>query len=96
MKSFVLLLALLLACTLIEAQSEANCPSICPAVFSPVCGETRKNGRLVRCKFSNGCQMGVSACVNCLKWSETSLSECKATADICRSLGGFQTQAGRK
>ncbi|XP_034127752.1 vasotab [Drosophila guanche] len=88
MKSFLLLLGLLLVCTFSEAQSREQCPSICPAVYSPVCGETRKNGQLVRCKFSNSCVMGVSGCVNRLTWCGTDLTKCKQTSNMCNSLGG--------
>ncbi|KAH8312090.1 hypothetical protein KR044_009344 [Drosophila immigrans] len=60
MKFYVALISLLLCCTLILAQR--NCPSICPAVFSPVCVEGNVRGRPVRCQFSNSCEMGASNC----------------------------------
>ncbi|BFF92534.1 vasotab [Drosophila madeirensis] len=88
MKSILLLLGLFLFCTFTEAQSNKRCPDVCPAVYSPVCGETRKNGQLVRCKFSNSCLMGVSGCVNRLTWCGTDLSKCKQTSTMCNSLGG--------
>lgn len=62
MKFCLALISLLLCCAQILAIYE--CPSICPAVFSPVCGEANIKGRLVRCQFSNSCRLGVSACKN--------------------------------
>ncbi|XP_034665273.1 vasotab [Drosophila subobscura] len=88
MWSLFLLLGLLLVCTFMEAQSEDPCRKVCPKIYSPVCGETRKNGQLVRCKFSNSCLMGVSGCVNRLTWCGTDLSKCKQTSNVCNSLGG--------
>ncbi|XP_026849629.1 vasotab isoform X2 [Drosophila persimilis] len=88
MKSFFLLLGLLLTCSLLEVQSADLCPTVCPAIYNPVCGETRINGRLVRCQFSNSCVMGVSGCVNSLNWCATDLRNCRVNPDICKRLGG--------
>ncbi|KAH8381498.1 hypothetical protein KR093_006870 [Drosophila rubida] len=62
MKFCVALISMLLCCSLIVAQS--NCPSICPAIFSPVCGQANVRGQQVRCQFSNSCVMGSSGCRN--------------------------------
>ncbi|XP_073820171.1 uncharacterized protein [Musca autumnalis] len=42
-----------------EQGPAADCPQICPALFSPVCA-TLTNGR--KMQFSNSCEMNVAVC----------------------------------
>lgn len=59
MRFFISLISMLLCLSLIMAKT---CPSICPALWSPVCAEGEINRKTVNCKFSNSCLMSVSGC----------------------------------
>ncbi|XP_032596461.2 vasotab [Drosophila grimshawi] len=63
-----------------------ECPSICLAVFSPVCGEARVGGRPIQCTFSNSCTMGVSSCTKGIKWRQIGEGECSRSSARCNSL----------
>ncbi|KAL7728768.1 hypothetical protein ACLKA6_004132 [Drosophila palustris] len=81
MKFCVALICLLLCCSSIMAQR--NCPSICPAIYSPVCGEATVGGQRVRCQFSNSCAMAGSGCRNNINWRQSS---CQNTSPRCSGL----------
>lgn len=56
-------------------RGQADCPAICPALFSPVCA-TLVNGQ--KMQFSNSCELNVATCqnkirklLNALKFWET-------------------------
>ncbi|XP_034487937.1 vasotab-like isoform X1 [Drosophila innubila] len=83
MKLCVALISLLFCCSVIMAQS-SNCPDVCPAIFSPVCGEATVGGQRVRCQFSNGCAMSGSGCRNKINWLQTSCGY--GTSPTCGSL----------
>ncbi|KAL7728767.1 hypothetical protein ACLKA6_004131 [Drosophila palustris] len=81
MKFCVAIISLVLCLSLVMAEDD--CPTICTADFSPVCGEAKVGGQLVRCQFSNACRMGASACINKIDWRQTS---CGYTSPSCTSL----------
>ncbi|XP_037809329.1 enhancer of split M1 protein-like [Lucilia sericata] len=66
----VLVCALFLICSV-----QAQCPSICPAVYQPVCGF---NGRCYK-QFSNSCQMGVENCNKKQNFRQVSLGNCNGS-----------------
>lgn len=80
MKFFVALISFLLCCSHIMAE----CPSVCPALYSPVCGQAQINGKTVQCQFSNSCAMGVSACKRQISKSTPS-SRLKSFLQSCNS-----------
>nr|XP_016944705.2 vasotab [Drosophila suzukii] len=86
MKSFIVIFCLFLISVLIEAQTRPGCPGICPAVYQPVCGEASVRGRLVRCSFGNGCEMGVSSCRHNINWRERPLERCGSPSPVCSQL----------
>ncbi|KAM8706240.1 hypothetical protein ACLKA7_010506 [Drosophila subpalustris] len=81
MKFCVAIISLVICLSLVTAEDD--CPKICTADFSPVCGVATVRGQLVRCQFSNACRMGVSACTNKINWRQTS---CGYTSPSCGSL----------
>ncbi|XP_017873875.1 PREDICTED: vasotab [Drosophila arizonae] len=81
MKFCLALIGLLLCCGQIFAAYD--CPSICPAIYKPVCGQATVKGRPVRCEFSNSCVMGVNACTKGINWQESS---CKGLSPLCDAL----------
>ncbi|KAH8417778.1 hypothetical protein KR222_005752, partial [Zaprionus bogoriensis] len=59
MKFIFALISLLVCCSLIKAQ---GCPTVCPAIYAPVCGQAQVGGKTVQCQFPNACTMSVSGC----------------------------------
>ncbi|KQS38878.1 uncharacterized protein Dere_GG26469 [Drosophila erecta] len=83
MKSFFVIFGVLLISTQIAAQTTSGCPEICPAVYSPVCVEATINGKLVRCLFSNSCQVGVSTCRRGINWCKQNEEKCEKSSPTC-------------
>ncbi|XP_030573965.1 vasotab [Drosophila novamexicana] len=82
MKFCFALINLLLCCGIIMAAD--RCPTICPAIYKPVCGEALVGGQRVRCQFSNSCAMAGNSCTKGINWRET--PNCNGLSGRCGSL----------
>ncbi|XP_065359227.1 U-Kazal-Dg21.2-like [Calliphora vicina] len=68
--SAVIVLALFFMCS-----AQAQCPSVCPAIYQPTCGF---NGRCYK-QFSNACQMNVANCQNRANFRQVGLTRCSGS-----------------